>query len=115
MDDDPEGLKRRTSERIAEVRARFAAGIGARAQALAGLAGTAGAADREAAAKAAEDLRLGLHNLAGGAPTLGLAVLGQAAAALEKRLVAQRLPDGGLAGGVADELAAEIGKLPALA
>lgn len=115
MDDDREGLKRRTSERIAEVRARFAAGIGAKAQTLAALARTAGGADRAAAAKASEELRLGLHNLAGGAPTLGLSDLGEAAAVLEKRLVAERLSDGGVETAEATAIAEGIEKLPTLA
>ncbi|MFC3693017.1 Hpt domain-containing protein [Chenggangzhangella methanolivorans] len=115
MDDDTDGVKRRTSERIAEVRARFASGLGQRAEALSALARGAASADRSVADKAADDLRLGLHNLAGGAPTLGLADLGKAAAALEKRLIAERLADGGLELSVAERLAGDIERLPDLA
>lgn len=115
MDDDTDGLKRRTSDRIAEVRARFSAGLGQKVEALTALALSAGAEDRRAAATAADNLRLGLHNLAGGAPTLGLGPLGEAAAALEKRLAAERLPDGGLDAGVARALAASIERLSGLA
>lgn len=115
MTDDPEGLKRRTSERIAEVRARFAAGLGARTEALSALAREAGGADRVRAAVAADELRLGLHNLAGGAPTLGLAALGETAAALEKRLVAGRSPDGGLEAALAGDLEEDIRTLATLA
>lgn len=115
MVDDIEGAKRRTSERIAQVRERFAAGLGARKEALCALARTAGGTDRDAAAKATDELRLGLHNLAGGAPTLGLTALGEAAAELEKLLVMKKLPDGGLDASIADELAVAIEALPASA
>lgn len=114
MDDDKDGLRRRTSERIAEVRARFSAGLGRKVEALTELALAAGGGDRQAAAAAADNLRLGLHNLAGGAPTLGLGPLGDAAAALEKRLAAERLADGGLEPTVARLLATSIERLAEL-
>lgn len=112
MSDEAEDARRRTSERIAEVRARFAAGLTERARTLAELAWTAGGADRVAAAEAFCGLRLGLHNLAGGAPTLGLPALGRAAATLEKRLIAARSPDGGLDAEAAAALAHDVAGLP---
>lgn len=112
MNDEAEEARRRTSERIAEVRARFAAGLTERVNALSALAMTAGGADRAAAAEAFGGLRLGLHNLAGGAPTLGLPALGRAAATLEKRLIAARCPDGGLDAETAAALARDVAVLP---
>lgn len=106
-----ERARARTRERIAEVRERFVAGLGARVLALSDLAREAAGDDPVAASAAADSLRLGLHNLAGGAPTLGLTAVGKTAAALERRLIDERLGDGRLPESAAADLAIEIAAL----
>jgi HPt (histidine-containing phosphotransfer) domain-containing protein len=98
----------RTAERIAAVRSRFLAGLAERTKTLAELALAAAGPDPASAAAAGDGLRLGLHNLAGAAPTLGLVALGRRAASLEKRVIAERSEDGRLSAPVAAEIARDV-------
>lgn len=108
MKPEDESARARTAERIAEVRGRFVAGLDARLAALCDLAHAAASADPVAASAAADSLRLGLHNLAGGAPTLGLTEVGRRAAGLERLLIEERSGDGRISAKAAAELAAAI-------
>jgi HPt (histidine-containing phosphotransfer) domain-containing protein len=108
MTTDDDQARLRTEERIAAVRARFLAGLGDRAAQLAEAARAAAGPDAAAAASAGDSLRLGLHNLAGASPTLGLLNLGRRAAALEKRVIALRGEDGRLQPRDSEELVREI-------
>lgn len=111
MTTDDDQARLRTAERIAAVRTRFIAGLGERTAALADLARTAAGPDAAAASAAGDSLRLGLHNLAGAAPTLGLVALGRRAAALEKRVIAARFKDSRLPADVAAEIARDVAAL----
>ena len=111
MTSDGEDVRARTAARIAEVRVRFEAGLGGRLAALGDLAFQAAGQDPVAAAAASDSLRLGLHNLAGGAPTLGLTKVGRRAAALERFLIDERSGDGRISPKAAAELASAIAGL----
>lgn len=100
--------RRRAAERIAIVRARFVETLPAKLAALCEFARRAAGDDVAAAVRAGDALRLGLHNLSGGAPTLGFADVGARARSLEKRFIAARLSDGRIDRATADRLAAEI-------
>ncbi|WP_245479523.1 Hpt domain-containing protein [Hansschlegelia zhihuaiae] len=108
MTTDNEQARARTAQRIAAVRARFLAGLGDRLAQLAEAAHAASGPDAAAAAAAGDSLRLGLHNLAGASPTLGLLELGRRAAQLEKRVIASRVAGGGLPSDASGELVRDI-------
>lgn len=105
---DPERLA--ATERIAQVRARFLANLPARLEGLAALALKAGG-DAPEAQEAREALRIGLHNLSGSAPTLGLVEIGRLAGEIERRVISKQLPNGGLAPPVASEVAHDVSAL----
>ncbi|MFC7053017.1 Hpt domain-containing protein [Hansschlegelia quercus] len=99
--------KEELAQRIAVVRQRFVDSLPSKAQEMAALAQRAVAADGEPARHA---LRLKLHNIAGSAPTIGLAMLGQRASELEAEVMAP--PQGPLAPDRAAKLSAALGALP---
>ncbi|WP_020178291.1 Hpt domain-containing protein [Methylopila sp. M107] len=91
---DPESTERqRAQARVAEIRSRFVAGLDDRLAELSELARSTGGPDGK---DAWDRLRLGLHNLSGAAPTLGLADLGRGAGEIEEIAIGRRRPDGGL-------------------
>ncbi len=105
---DPERLA--ATERIAQVRARFLEKLPARLEGLVALAAKAGG-DADDAPDAREALRIGLHNLSGSAPTLGLVEIGRRAGEIERRVISRQLPNGALAPTVASEVARDISVL----
>lgn len=111
--DDPD-KRARTAERIAEVRARFLDGLAERVGALAAIARRCDNDDAAARVAAFDELRLGLHNLAGGAPILGLSSLGQRAAEVEARVLAARKDGRPLSRDTAEDLASDIESLASI-
>lgn len=109
-DDTPEN---RAAARIAIVRARFVTMLPQRVEALCELARRAASEDLAEAKEAGDAVRLGLHNLSGGAPTLGFTELGRRARDLERRFIAARRADGGVNVKIAEDLAREILELRA--
>jgi HPt (histidine-containing phosphotransfer) domain-containing protein len=107
-----EEAKEGVLKRIAAVKARFVAGLSARTDELSGLATQAAASDPDMAAGARDALRIGLHNLSGAAPTLGLHELGRRASELEADLMSQ--PAGRIDPAFAEALAIEIAALAEL-
>jgi HPt (histidine-containing phosphotransfer) domain-containing protein len=99
--------KEELAQRIAIVRQRFVESLPDKAGEMAKLAQRAVAPDGEPARHA---LRLKLHNIAGSAPTIGLATLGQRASELEAEVMAS--PEGPFAPERAARLAAALGALP---
>ena len=96
------------AERLAAVRRRFLEGFSGRRSELIGLLEIAATGEGDAAAAALDDLRRGLHSLAGSAPTLGLTEIGAWARALEARLADGPRTDGRLDGAAARRLQTDI-------
>ncbi|HVI27372.1 Hpt domain-containing protein [Hansschlegelia sp.] len=98
--------------RIDVARTRLLDSLAQRTEELAALVETASGDD--AAAQAARDaLRMALHNLAGSAPTIGLAVVGARARDLEATLVAA--PTGPLTAEFAQRLRRDLRALASVA
>ncbi len=112
MSAEDEDVRAKVARRIAEVRAKFLANLRGRSAELSALARAAGDPADADAGKARDALRLGLHNLVGAAPTLGLQALGRRAAELEARVMSSpALGAGGLDAATAEALARDIESL----